>query len=218
MAGNPSKRQETVFSLAKTTKTPKKKKKRPKEKKKKAPQKKSTQGNSWRMPKGCLAQLACKASAPGRSLCFSLCKVVVVVVLAMAVVRSRQRFCSCVSLAIGGNAPELAEASECFSRTQSLQKLGCTALKSKWDAMRCGQTKAQGGCVAENALRLQTLVCQIASTAKSLKAPTTSQLPNNTPTPHPKASKASRSLAGHFCLTSTDCKAQLSALNPKSRS
>ena len=35
MAGNPSKRQEIVFSLAKTTKTPKKKKKDPKKKKKK---------------------------------------------------------------------------------------------------------------------------------------------------------------------------------------
>ena len=38
MAGNPSKRQEIAFSLAKTTKTPKKK--RPKEKKKKSTQKK----------------------------------------------------------------------------------------------------------------------------------------------------------------------------------
>ena len=142
------------------------------------------------MPKGCLAQLACKASAPGRSLRLSLCKVVVVVVLAMAVVRSRRRFCSCVSLAIGGNAPELAEASECFSRTQSLQKLGCTALKSKWDAMRCGQTKAHGGWVAENALRLVKSP-QLRNPSKPQQHPnfpTTTQLPGR----HFQAARAPR--------------------------
>ena len=50
----------------------------------------SEQGNSWRMTKGCLATLACKASASGQS----RCKVGIVVVLAMAVVcRSVQRHC-----------------------------------------------------------------------------------------------------------------------------